>query len=149
MIKFEYTYLDISSYDRRINCGFHFIVGDEWDDAIIYPLNREGKIFGKYKTIKLEESWIEKFCSFINEQKCLKSLSSWIYKNPPHSTEHRFAIEGVGWYTEITLYNLGRLTGHIHKEYKEDEIVLLEFFHKVQELFKEVEIDLQYNEIKY
>lgn len=149
MIKFEYTYIDLSCLNETRSCGFHIGLGEEWEDMEFNYVNALGKYTRSGRYAQLEKKWLKKFNEFINNQKHLKSLSSWIYKNPPHSTEHRFAIEGVGWYTEITLYDLGRLHGHIHKEYKEDERVLLEFFHKVQELFKEVGIDLQYNEINY
>ena len=149
MPKFQYVYLDVSGYDRRINCGFHFSLGDEWEDAIIYPLKREGKIFGKYKTLRLKKEWIEKFCSYINEQKQIKSLSSWIYKEGPHNTEHRFEIEGESWNTEIGIYDLGLVENHMHNDYKEEELILLKFFNDVQNILKEVNINLEKDNVSW
>lgn len=149
MIKFEYTFISINFSSVTRPSGFHIALGEEWEDMEFNTVNTNGEYVksGKYAT--LDKKWLKKFNNFISNQKHLKSLSTWIYKESPHTTEHRFVIEGESWNTEITLYDLGRLSGHHHKEYMEEEVILLEFFHKVQELFKEVGIDLQYNEIKY
>ena len=46
---------------------------------------------------------------------------------------------------EINLYNLGVLKNYEYQSYKDEEIVLLEFFDKVIELFAEHNIELSYN----
>jgi hypothetical protein len=96
----------------------------------------------------LNKDWLNNFLNFIVEQKEIKNLSSWIYKLGNHSTEHRFVIEGTGWNKEITLYNLGKLENYEYQSYKNEELVLLEFFDKVIELLKQQNIDLSYNSVK-
>lgn len=149
MILFKYTCINLGINNDEQVAGFEIELGEEWNDLAVYEVNRNGKIINSnHKTIVFNKDWLNNFLKFIVEQKEIKNLSSWIYKLGNHSTEHRFVIEGTGWNKEITLYNLGVLKNYEYQSYKDEEIVLLEFFDKVIELFAEHNIELSYTSIR-
>ena len=149
MILFKYTCINLEINNNEQVAGFEIELGEEWNDLAVYEVNRNGKIINNnHKTIVLNKDWLNNFLKFIVEQKEIKNLSSWIYKLGNHSTEHRFVIEGNGWNKEITLYNLGKLENYEYQSYKNEELVLLEFFDKVIELLKQQNIELSYNSVK-
>lgn len=149
MILFKYTCINLEINNDEQVAGFEIELGEEWNDLAVYEVNRNGKIINSnHKTIVLNKDWLNNFLKFIVEQKEIKNLSSWIYKLGNHSTEHRFVIEGTGWNKEITLYNLGKLENYEYQSYKNEELVLLEFFDKVIELLKQQNIELSYNSVK-
>lgn len=149
MILFKYTCINLDINNDEQVAGFEIELGEEWNDLAVYEVNRNGKIINSnHKTIVLNKDWLRKFLKFIDEQKEIKNLSSWIYKLGDKTTEHKITIEGTGWNKEINLYNLGVLKNYEYQSYKDEEIVLLEFFDKVIKLFKEQNIELKYNSIK-
>ena len=148
MIKFEYSYLNLELMSLNAIAGFNISFGNDpdWDDVVV-ALETRGRKFEDHTSFYVTKEWIDKVCSFIEKQTQLRPLSSWILKTENHCTEHRFAIETDTWYREINLYNLGTLKGYAHPEFKKDELVLIEFFKKIQEFLKEIGIDLEYDRV--
>jgi len=148
MIKFEYTFLDLRSFDVDNLSGFNVSFGnlEDWDDVVISYMTRGRKHIDS-TSIKVPQEWLDRVCNFLKEQTQLRPLSSWIFKSTPHSSEHQITIEVDGWYREIFVYNLGEFGRHLHPNFKEEEIILLEFFTKIQELLKEVGINLKTDKI--
>lgn len=149
MVKFEYTYLNLDFIDYDSIAGFHLSLGNEedWDDVVVTQLTR-GRSFRNHMSQPVPQEWLDKVCAFLKEQTQLRPLSSWIYKTPPHTSEHQIIVEADGWYREINLYNFGEFGRHHYPEFKEDEKVLLAFFNKMQEFLKEVGIELTFNKVK-
>ena len=149
MILFEYTCINLDINNNEQVAGFRISLGEEWEDIIMYEVKRNGEVISKSSiTNVLNRVWLSNFLKFIDDQKEIKNLSTLIYKLSDHKTEHKFVIEGKGWNKEINLYNLGVLKNYEYQSYKDEEIVLLEFFDKVIELFAEHNIELSYNSIK-
>ena len=149
MIIFKYRCIDLEIVDENQVAGFLVELGDQWDDLMIYEVNRKEEVLHKNsKSIMLDKDWLNKFLTFIDNQKEIKKLSSWIYKLGDKATEHKITVEGTGWNKEIGIYNLGELVNYEFQSYKEEEKVLIEFIDKVIELFKEQNIDLSYNSVK-
>ena len=148
MVKFTYTFFN-TDYRYHKNAGFSLSFGneeEEWDDVVVSIMDTYRKYHG-YESYKVPAEWLERVCAFLQEQRQLKSLSSWIYKLGNHRTEHQIALEVDGWYREINVYNLGEFGEHIHPEFEEDEKILLEFFKCIQEFLKEEGIYLSFNEV--
>ena len=149
MIRFDYNFLDLGPFDLDTISGFQLSLGndEEWDDVVI-SFQTRGRKFNDYISIPVSKEWIDKVCTFINEQRQLKGLSSWVYKKPPHTTEHRISIETDSWNTDIYVYNFGSFGRHFHPEYENDEKILIEFFKKMQEFLREIGIELSFNKYK-
>ena len=149
MVKFEYTYLNLGFIDYDSIAGFHLSLGNEedWDDVVVTQLTR-GRSLRDHMSQRVPQEWLDKVCAFLKEQTQLRPLSSWIYKKPPHTSEHQIIVEADGWYREINLYNFGEFGRHHYSEFEEDEKVLLAFFNKMQEFLKEVGIELTFNKVK-
>ena len=147
MIRFEYSYMDVSFYDATKTAGFHIAIGDEWDDIEFNYVKRDGTL-GKGTLIKVDKKWIKRFCNMIKEQTQLRPVSSWVYKKTPHSSEHIFKIESDGWNKEIGIYNLGSNKRHSHKNYAEEEKILIDLFAKAKEMLLEVNCDLSMESFK-
>ena len=138
MVKFTYTFLNMD-YKYNAKAGFSLSFGneeDEWDDVVVSQMDSFRKHHDSV-SYKVSKEWLERVCAFLQEQRQLKSLSSWLYKTGDHKTEHQIALEVDGWYREINLYNFGEFGKHIHSEFAEDEKILLEFFKRIQEFLKE------------
>lgn len=148
MIKFSYTYLFLTTLKLDEVVGFELSFGneEEWDDVCVTLITKSRKYIDSV-SYPVSKEWIEKVCKFLNEQEQLKTLSSWIYKNEPHNTEHLISIEGEGWNRDISIYNLGQLKNHIDPNYYKEEVILLEFLDKIKGFLKEVGIDFQINKI--
>ena len=148
MVKFVYTFMNID-YTYKKNAGFSLSFGieEDWDNEVVVSSIDSYRKYHDSVAYKVSNEWLEKVCAFLNEQRQLKSLSSWLYKVKNNKTEHQIAIEGEGWNKEINLYNLGEFGNHIHPEYAEDEKVLLEFFSRIQEFLQEEGIYLSFNEV--
>ena len=149
MIIFKYRCINLEIDNENQVAGFLVELGDQWDDLMIYEVNRKEEVLHKNsKSMMLDKDWLSKFLTFIDNQKEIKKLSSWIYKLGDKATEHKITIEGTGWNKEIGIYNLGELVNYEFQSYKVEEKVLIEFIDKVIELFKEQNIDLSYNSIR-
>ena len=148
MVKFVYTCVNLN-YTYKKNAGFSISFGieEDWDNEIVISSLDSYKKYHDSVEFEVSSEWLDRVCKFLNEQKQLKSLSSWLYKVKNHKTEHQIAIEGEGWNKEINLYNLGEFGNHIHPDYAEDEKVLLEFFSRIQEFLQEVGIYLSFTEV--
>ena len=149
MVKFVYTFLNLDyTYNKKAGFSLSLGNGEEWEDVDVAVMDSNRKY---YDSVGYEVSpdWLEKVCAFLQEQRQLKSLSSWIYKLGNHKTEHQIAIEVDGWYREINLYNFGEFGNHIHPEFEEDEKILLAFFNRIQEFLQEVGINLSFTEVNY
>lgn len=149
MVKFEYTFCDVDIFKGGVTGGFNVNFGNEdtWDDIEIATINKHRKQKDK-KYVPITEEWLNKVCDFISKQRQLKSLSSWIFKFAPQTTEHQIIVETDSWYREISVYNFGELGRHHHPEYAEDEKILLEFFKKIQEFLLEVGVVLTFNKVR-
>ena len=148
MVKFTYTFFN-TDYRYHKNAGFSLSFGneeEEWDDVVVSIMDTYRKYHDSV-SYKVSAEWLEKVCAFLQEQRQLKSLSSWLYKLGDHLTEHQIALEVDGWYREINVYNFGLFGDHIHPEFEEDEKVLLEFFSKIQSFLEEVGIKLTFNKV--
>ena len=149
MVQFEYSYLDLTSFDPEKLSGFHLSFGnieEEWDDVVVSFMTR-GRKHVDSTTKQVSREWINRVCNFIEEQTQIKTISSWINKHAPHTCEHRIAIETESWNKEITLYNFGEFGRHHHPNYAEEEKILLDFFNKIQEFLKEVNINLEFKKV--
>ena len=148
MVKFTYRYLDLGLHPLNKISGFEMSFGNEedWNDVFIQFITR-GRDIKDSVSFKVSKEWLDKMCNFLREQTQLKSLSSWIYKTSPHTSEHQITLEADSWYREINLYNLGEFGRHLDKGFEEDEKVLLEFFNKIQKFLKEVGISLSFDKV--
>ena len=139
MVKFVYTFMNLGfTYNKNAGFSLSFGIEEDWEADVTVSCLDSNRKFHDSISYKVPSEWLEKVCAFLNEQRQLKSLSSWLYKVKNHRTEHRIEVEGEGWYREINLYNFGEFGNHIHPEYEEDEKILLAFFNRIQEFLQEV-----------
>ena len=73
MIKFEYTFLDLRSFDVDNLSGFNVSFGnlEDWDDVVISYMTRGRKHIDS-TSIKVPQEWLDRVCNFLKEQTQLR-----------------------------------------------------------------------------
>ena len=124
------------------NSGFKVLIDDVFpNDIQIHNIDINDKVIST-TTIKISPNWLNKIDKFINSNKKILKLSTWIVNADSTNNESFFYFETTTWNREIYCYTLGHLTDYTNLKYSKDRNYLYKLFTTLKGYLLEVGINL-------
>ena len=130
------------------NTGFKVVVDDRFpDDIEIHNIDLHDKIKETF-TIPIPKGWLDKVVNFVNSNKKVLKLSTWLVNCDSTYNESFFYFETEKWNREIYCFTLGALTDYTNLKYSKDRDYLYKVFKKIQLFLLEIGVQLNINSYK-
>lgn len=131
-----------------VNTGFKLIVDDNFpNDIQIHSIDLNDKIKETF-TIPISDDWLKKVIKFVNSNKKVMRLSTWLVNCDSTNNESFFYFETENWNREIYCYTLGHLTDYNNLKYSKDRDYLYKVFNQFQNLLLEIGVQLKVKSYK-
>ena len=130
------------------NTGFKVVVDDNFpDDIQIHNIDLNDTIRETF-TIPISKSWLNKVINFVNSNKKVMKLSTWLVNCDSTYNESFFYLETDDWNREIYCFTLGALTDYTNLKYSKDRDYLYKVFKEFQSLLLEIGVQLNIGSYK-